>query len=226
MEILLIEDEVNVAGFIKKGLEENHFKVTLAYDGSTGIALLKNNPFDTIILDIILPQMNGWEICAMVRNQLKIKTPILMLSALDTTQNIVKGLNEGADDYLSKPFKLEELIARLHAINRRYKNYDAHKNQIQVLDLTIDLDTKEVFRNQQEIKLTAKEFKLLEYFVKNSHKVLSREQILDSVWGIGFDISTNVVDVYVNYLRNKIDKNFSPKLIHTVVGMGYILKTA
>ncbi|NJO01573.1 MAG: response regulator transcription factor [Bacteroidia bacterium] len=226
MNVLLIEDEVNVSNFIKKGLEENAFQVTAAYDGPTGLALARENTYDVIVLDIILPLMNGWEICAQLRNTLKLNTPVLMLSALSTTQHIVQGLNDGADDYLAKPFKMEELIARLHSLHRRHQGYGLVKNRLVISNLIVDMDTKEVFRDDQKIKLTAKEFHLLEYFIKNQNKVLSRDQILDNVWGIDFDIGTNVVDVYVNYLRKKIDKDFEPKLIHTVVGMGYIFKVA
>jgi DNA-binding response OmpR family regulator len=222
MNILLIEDEVNVSAFIKKGLEEESFHVDVAFDGYTGKKLALQEEYDIIILDIILPQINGLEVCRMLREE-KTETPILMLTALGSTDNIVTGLKTGADDYLIKPFKFKELLARIDALIRRNQNRTINP-VFNFAGLELNDFSKEVRRNGQLIKLTAREFSLLQYFVNNIGIVKSRTQILDSVWGNAYDNNSNVVDVYVNYLRNKIDKDFSPKLIHTITGMGYIFK--
>jgi two-component system copper resistance phosphate regulon response regulator CusR len=222
MNILLIEDEANVSAFIKKGLEEESFHVDVAFDGYTGKRLALQEAYDLILLDIILPQINGLEVCRMLREE-KIDTPILMLTALGSTDNIVVGLKSGADDYLIKPFKFKELLARINALIRRHQNKIINPI-IKFADLELNDSTKEVKRNGQIIKLTAREFTLLQYFIKNMGIVKSRTQILESVWGNTYFNNSNVVDVYVNYLRNKIDKDFSSKLIHTVTGMGYIFK--
>ena len=222
MKILLVEDEPHVSAFIKKGLEEEAFHVDTAFDGYTGKRLALQENYDVIILDVILPQINGVELCRMLREE-KINTPILMLTALGSTDDIVTGLKAGADDYLKKPFKFKELLARIYALMRRHQNntvYPVYK----IADLEINEFTKEVKRNEQLIKLTPKEFILLEYFFRNKGVVKSRSQIGESVWEETYGYNSNVVDVYVNYLRNKIDKDFSPKLIHTVAGMGYIFK--
>ena len=222
MNILLIEDEVNVSSFIKKGLEEELFHVDVAFDGHTGKSLALQEVYDLIILDIVLPHINGLEVCRILREE-KIVTPILMLTALGSTDNIVTGLKAGADDYLIKPFKFKELLARIDALIRRYQNRIINP-VFKVADLELNDFTKEVKRSGQGIKLTAREFSLLQYFVNNLGIVKSRTQILESVWGNSYDNNSNVVDVYVNYLRNKIDKDFPSKLIHTVTGMGYIFK--
>jgi DNA-binding response OmpR family regulator len=222
LKILLIEDEVNVSAFIKRGLEEQSHQVDVAYDGITGKSLAFQNEYDVIILDIILPNSNGWEVCKILRS-LNLTTPILMLSALGTIDDKVKGLDLGADDYLTKPFKFKELLARIRALSRR--RYISDQELITIDDLEVDLSAKTARRNGQQIQLTSREFKLLEYFIKNKGRVLSRMQILEAVWEVDFDLGSNVVDVYVNYLRNKIDKNHN-KLIHTIIGMGYILKEA
>ncbi len=224
MNILVIEDEKNVASFIKKGLEENGMIVTLAYDGETGLSLLQEQDFNVIVLDVILPQVNGWDVCAKIRKQLRLKTPILMLTALSSTDNLVKGLEQGADDYLAKPFKFQELLARVKALDRRNRNQVATQSVLSFEDIEMNTDQKSVQRAGTPIKLTSREYNLLEFFLKNPNKVISRMEILENVWGVNFDLGTNVVDVYVNYLRNKIEKNFSKKVIHTVVGMGYILR--
>ncbi len=224
MNILLIEDEVNVVGFIKKGLEDQLFHVAVAYDGNTGLEIASRETFDVIILDVILPRMNGWDICRALRTDLRIATPILMLSALNATEQVIKGLNVGADDYLGKPFKMDELVARLHALHRRHKGQLVENPRLSFADIEIDLETREAFRAGEKIQLTAREYKLLEYFMKNPGRVLSRTKIIQQVWGVDFDMGTNVVDVYINYLRNKIDKGYPSKLIHTVIGMGYMLK--
>ena len=222
MKILLIEDEPHVSSFIKKGLEEEGFIVDIAFDGYTAKKLAMQEEYDIILLDVILPQINGVELCRLLREE-KIDTPILMLSALGSTDDIVAGLKTGADDYLKKPFKFKELLARVNALIRRNKNQTVNPVYT-IADLEINEFTKEVKRNGQLIKLTPKEFFLLQYFIKNRGIVKSRTQIAESVWGIEYGGDSNVVDVYVNYLRNKIDKNFSLKLIHTVTGMGYIFK--
>ena len=222
--ILLIEDEQNVAAFVKKGLKEEGYNVLVAYDGQTGIDLLMQSQVDLIILDIILPGINGWETCKIIRSKGYDDIPILMLTALGTTENVVKGLNTGADDYLSKPFKFKELLARIGALLRRKNLSNESLNVLEFADLTLNLNTKTASRAGKEIKLTSTEYRLLEFFLKNKRKVLSRAQLLENVWDINFDMGTNVVDVYVNYLRNKIEKGFDYKLIHTVIGMGYIMK--
>lgn len=225
MNILVVEDEQNVADFIKEGLEENGFSVTHAADGETALELVADNHYQLVILDIILPQQDGWTVCQKIRDELEKDMPILMLTALSNIDHVVKGLEIGADDYLAKPFKFKELLARVKALTRRYSMGSSEQsNKLNFLDLQMDLDAKEVYRSETKIKLTSKEFNLLEYFMRNENKVLSRMDILENVWDINFDLGTNVVDVYVNYLRNKVDKNFDPKLIHTVIGMGYVFK--
>jgi len=225
MNILVIEDEQNVASFIKKGLEENGMNVILAYDGETGLSLLEQQEFSVIVLDVILPNINGWDVCQRIRKQLRLKTPVLMLTALSSTDNLVKGLDQGADDYLAKPFKFQELLARVKALDRRNRNQIATPSILKFEDLEMDTDQKMVKRAGNVIKLTSREYNLLEFFLKNPQKVISRMDILENVWGVNFDFGTNVVDVYVNYLRNKMDKNFDTKIIQTVVGMGYILRS-
>ncbi|RZL34638.1 MAG: response regulator transcription factor [Pedobacter sp.] len=181
------------------------------------------NQFDLIILDIMLPGINGLELCKIIKEH-KPNTPVVMLTALGTTENVVNGLDNGADDYLIKPFKFAELFARIRTLLRRYGGVVSHDQIITIADLQINLTAKSVKRNQQEIILTATEYRLLEFMAKNKSKILSRIDILESVWDIDFNLGTNVVDVYVNYLRKKIDKNSEQKLIHTAVGMGYVLK--
>lgn len=222
MKILVIEDEQSVSSFIRKGLEEQGHEVTQAFDGTTGLRTAFQKQFNLIILDIVLPGMNGLEVCKKLREEGGDSVPILMLTALGATDDIVTGLDAGADDYLGKPFKFKELMARVRAISRR-KNLSSTTKQLHVADLELNLDSKKVNRSSKPIKLTAREFSLLEYLIRNKGRVVSRVDILENVWEVNFDMGTNVIDVYVNYLRNKIDKNFSPKLIHTVVGMGYVL---
>ena len=222
--ILLIEDEQNIAALIKKGLEEEALNVDIANEGFVGLNRLTQSNYDLIILDIILPDTTGFEICKKIRDLGYKNLPILMLTALGTTDNVVLGLNSGADDYLTKPFEFKELLARMQALMRRSNNIIQKDNSYVIADLKLNLDQKVAFRHGEKIKLTATEFRLLEYFMKNKNKVLSRNDLLENVWDINFEMGTNVVDVYVNYLRNKIDKNFDNKLIHTIVGMGYMLK--
>lgn len=223
--ILLIEDETNVVSFIKKGLSEENFNVSVAFDGETGFLMASKNKYDLLIIDIMLPGKNGIDLCRELR-ETSIQTPILFLTALNSADNVALGLNSGADDYLSKPFKFNELLARINAILRRSFNQDTSpsENIFKVSNLTINDDAKTVERNDEVIQLTATEYRLLMALILNKGKVLSRVELLESVWDINFNLGTNVVDVYINYLRKKIDANHENKLIHTVVGMGYILK--
>lgn len=227
MKILLVEDEPGVASFITRSLGEEGFEISLAPDGHFGIDMAMQYDFDLIILDIMLPGINGLEVCKQVRKA-GINTPVLMLTALGTTENIVTGLDAGADDYLVKPFKLAELLARIRSLTRRKKATEANPpvtgNTLSIADLSLDTDRKTAMRDGKTIELTATEYRLLEYLMKNKRRVLSRMDILEQVWGIDFNMNTKVVDVYINYLRKKIDKDFEPKLLHTSVGMGYILK--
>ncbi|WP_343693433.1 response regulator transcription factor [Chitinophaga sp.] len=225
MKILLIEDEPKVAAFIKKGLEEEQHQVEVAYDGEIGHKAIMQHDYDVIIMDVMLPYMNGLQLSKSIRDQ-GIRTPVLMLTALNSTPDIVDGLNAGADDYLAKPFHFSELLARTNALHRRTAKFKASATKLNFMDLTLDLDTKTASREDKEIILTAKEYALLELFMKNCNKVLSRAFIAQTVWGLDFDSGTNTIDVYINYLRNKIEKGFSgDRLIHTVVGMGYVMKT-
>jgi DNA-binding response OmpR family regulator len=227
-KILLIEDEINVVSFIKKGLTEENFEVSVALDGNSGIQMASDNDFDLIILDIMLPDTNGIEVCKILRNK-SIQTPILFLTALNTADNIALGLNSGADDYLAKPFKFIELVARIKALLRRSSSTGEVKtkeNIYTIANLKMDDDAKTVERNGEPISLTATEYRLLFTLIKNKGRVLSRVDLLESAWDINFNLATNVVDVYINYLRKKIDSNYEPKLVHTVIGMGYVLKEA
>jgi len=223
MNLLIVEDEPNVVSVISRGLTGEGFSVSVAPDGLIGAQMAKNNSFDLIILDIMLPGINGLELCKIIKNE-KPDIPIIMLTALGTTENIVTGLDNGADDYIVKPFKFEELFARIRMLLRRYSGIVNTDQIINIADLSINLTAKTVKRNDVEIILTATEYRLLEFMAKNKSKILSRIDILESVWDIDFNLGTNVVDVYVNYLRKKIDKPSDQKLIHTVVGLGYVLK--
>lgn len=223
MKLLIVEDEPHLLSIIRKGLSENNNEVSVAQNGTTALEMILNEDFDVVILDIMLPDINGIEICKKLRAE-KNFVPILLLTALGTTENIVTGLHSGADDYLVKPFKFTELEARIAALARRSSLEHRPNTLIQIDDLEIDNRTKSVKRNGELIQLTAKEFKLLYYLASNAETILSREKILDNVWDINFDMNTNVVDVYINYLRNKIDKPFQNKLIHTIKGLGYIIK--
>lgn len=228
--ILLIEDEINVVSFIKKGLTEEDYDVSVALDGSMGISMAENNTYDLLILDIMLPDKNGIDVCRELRNK-GIQTPILFLTALNTSDNIALGLNSGGDDYLGKPFKFVELLARIKALLRRSALGSAaealnKENIYSVANLNVDDNAKTVERNGDFITLTATEYRLLLALIKNRGRVLSRMDLLESAWDINFNLGTNVVDVYINYLRKKLDANYEPKLIHTVVGMGYVLKEA
>lgn len=222
--ILLVEDDASVGALINKGLSESGHTISVAPDGLIGLDMALKNEFDVLILDIMLPGMNGLELCKRLRQQ-KISSPILMLTALGSTENIVHGLDTGADDYLVKPFKLAELEARIRSIVRRKQGLVPENNQVlKLANLEMDTDAKQVSRGGKKITLTSTEYRLLEYLLKNKGKVLSRMEILENVWGIEFNISTNVVDVYINYLRKKIEFEKEPRLLHTIVGMGYSLK--
>lgn len=223
MKLLIVEDEPNLLSIIRKGLSEKNNEVSVALDGITALEMIQNHNFDVIILDIMLPDINGIEICRRLRAA-KNFVPILLLTALGTTENIVTGLNAGADDYLAKPFKFSELEARISALARRSNQDHKPNDTIIIDDLEIDSRSKTVKRNGENIQLTAKEFKLLQYLARNAEVILSREKILDNVWDINFDMNTNVVDVYINYVRNKIDKPYQNKLIHTIKGLGYVIK--
>lgn len=222
MKILLVEDEIRIAQSVKKGLEEHGYDVETAYDGQYGKKMILERNYDLIVLDIILPEINGIELCKEIRMN-SVKTPVLMLTALGTTYDKVVGLDSGADDYLSKPFSFDELLARIRALLRRNDNLNPEP-VIKIGDLELDLNSHRVRRGEKEINLTAREYKLLEYFMRNRGKVLDRNSIAENVWDISFDTGTNFVDVYVNYLRNKIDRDFPVKLIRTVVGMGYLME--
>jgi two-component system, OmpR family, copper resistance phosphate regulon response regulator CusR len=222
MKILLVEDEQNVAAFIRKGLEEQGFTTHIAYDGVTGIQLGLDQDFDLIILDIILPGRNGYEVCSEIR-KFKRETPILMLTALGTMRDKLKGFETGADDYLLKPFHFEELLARMRSLLRR-RQISPSFSKFKVADLEMDCYKKTVYRSGTEIILTSKEFTLLEVLMANKGRVLSRAHIAEAVWGIDFNRGTNLIDVYINYLRKKIGKGQGDPLIHTMIGMGYMIK--
>jgi len=224
MNILVIEDEERLAVLVKQGLEENGYATTLAFDGLTGKYLALQNDYDLIIMDIILPNINGIDLCKEVR-AVKPDIPILMLTALGTTNDKVEAFDAGADDYLVKPFDFRELHVRLRALTKRSAvNAKRQGYILKYADLELNDQTKIVKRSGIEIVLTPKEFKLLEYMMQNSERVLSRTEIADKVWDTHFDTGTNFIDVYINYLRKKVDKNFEQKLIHTKAGMGFILR--
>jgi DNA-binding response OmpR family regulator len=223
MKVLLVEDEAGLVSVIVRGLTGAGMEVSVAADGNMGLEMALNHQFDIIILDIMLPGMNGIQVCKEIRKQNE-TVAILMLTALSSTENIVTGLNNGADDYLAKPFKFAELEARIRTLVRRSKAGNTPKSVMSIAGLEVDTVSKTAKRNGKTISLTATEYHLLEYFVKNQNMVLSRIQILENVWDIDFNMGTNVVDVYVNYLRKKIDNGYDTKLIHTVFGMGYIFK--
>jgi DNA-binding response OmpR family regulator len=225
MKLLLIEDEPSVISLIQRSLSAAGHEITVAMDGKSGLEMALKHQFDLIILDLMLPVMNGMEVCRNIRNA-NSSTPVLMLTALGTTENIVSGLDAGADDYMTKPFKLAELEARIRTLTRRTKEPEkvSGNDFLKMGDLVLDRITKTVTRNGQPITVTATEFRLLEFLLFNQNRVLNRMEILENVWDINFNLGTNVVDVYINYLRKKIDKNSDVKLIHTVFGMGYVMR--
>lgn len=223
MKVLLLEDEPKVISLIKRGMEGEGLEFTVAMDGYTAVKMAGLNQYDLIILDVMVPGLSGLEVCKSIRDS-DPDTPILILSALDSTQDIVDGLNSLADDYMVKPFNLAELRARMQSLIRRSNRGLAQQNVATIADLSVNFDTMEVTRGNKVVALTVTEFRLLEYLIRNKRKVLPRLDILENVWGSEFDMGTNVVDVYINYLRKKIDKDFSSRLIHTVVGVGYVMR--
>ncbi|SEW16297.1 two component transcriptional regulator, winged helix family [Chitinophaga sp. YR573] len=224
MKLLLIEDEPSVVSFIRRYLTEAGYDVSVALDGQSGLEMATDNTFQLIILDVMLPGMNGIAVCKQLRKQQN-ATPILMLTALGSTENVVSGLDSGADDYLVKPFKQAELLARIRSLLRRQPEAaPATASILKIADLELDLNTKSASRCDETIVLTATEYRLLEYMMRNPRRVLSRMEILENVWGVDFNMNTKVVDVYVNYLRKKVNRKSQPALIQTVVGMGYMLK--
>ncbi len=220
MRILIVEDEPKVASFIKKGLEENHFEAETAYDGLSAEKLALQYKYNLIILDIIIPGISGLDLCKKLK-KINPNVPVLILTALGTTDDKVAGFDAGADDYLVKPFEFRELLARVKVLLKKINQPLETVNRLVVGDLELDLDKKAVRRGSSPIDLTAKEFSLLEYFMRNSGRVLSRNDIAEKVWDVNFDFGTNIVDVYVNFLRKKIDKGYDKKLIHTRIGFGY-----
>ncbi|MFH0892515.1 MAG: response regulator transcription factor [Candidatus Falkowbacteria bacterium] len=218
MTILVVEDEVKITRFIKKGLEMEHYTVDVAYDGKEGLEKAEINSYDLIILDIMLPKLDGIEVCKKLREN-KVETPIIMLTARDTVDDRVRGLDAGADDYLVKPFAFGELVARIRALLRREKTIKTTK--LQVGDLSLDPATHEVFRGGKEIQLSSKEYRLLDYMMRRPGLVCTRTMIGEHIWGYNFTDDSNVIDVYISYLRRKVDSGFKSRLIHTVRDVGY-----
>jgi len=221
MRILIVEDEPKVASFIKKGLEENNYEAETTYDGLLAENLARENDYNLYILDIIIPGIGGLELCKRLK-KLNPNIPVLMLTALGTTDDKISGFDAGADDYLVKPFEFRELLARVKVLVKKSGLPNVQVNKLVHEDLELDLDSKLARRGNATIELTAKEFTLLEYFMRNKGRVLSRNDIAEKVWDVSFDFGSNIVDVYVNFLRKKIDKGFNNKLIHTKVGFGYV----
>lgn len=232
MKVLIVEDEQKVAEVLRRGLIEESYEVEFAYDGEQGLRLATSGNYDLILLDVNLPLMNGLDLCKKLREEDEV-TPVLMLTALGMSDDIVAGLDAGADDYLPKPFRFNELFARIKALTRRRKHFPANtssqslnrkKNTFELADLHINFESREVKRAGVKITLTAREYALLEYLANHVGVAKSRADLAEDVWGLNFETGTNFIDVYINYLRNKVDKAFKPKLIHTVPGFGYILK--
>jgi two-component system, OmpR family, copper resistance phosphate regulon response regulator CusR len=222
VKILLVEDDSQIASFVKLGLESNQFFVDVAYDGVMGEKLALQKKYDVIILDVILPGINGFQLCQVLRNN-NLKTPILMLTSLNSTEDKVTGFESGADDYLLKPFAFQELLARIKALNRRNSEMILSP-AIKVRDLELNTVSRRVKRSGKEIKLTTLEYKLLELLVSHPGKVFERIEISEKIWGTSFNTGTNFINVHINSLRNKIDKEYADKLIHTVKGIGYVIK--
>jgi two-component system copper resistance phosphate regulon response regulator CusR len=223
VKILLIEDEPKTVQSLKQGLEENNYAVEVAYDGLMGYQLATRNTYQLIISDIIIPGLNGLELCRKLRIE-GVQTPVLMLTALSTTDDKIEGFDAGADDYLAKPFDFKEFLARVKALIKRSNQTMIEAQVLKFADLELDLSSKIVSRSGQKINLTAKEFQLMEYFLRNQEKVISKAEIAENIWEVEDENSSNLIEVYVNYLRKKVDKGFSSKLIHTQFGMGYILR--
>ena len=223
IRILIVEDEKKIADALQQGLTENGFEADVAYDGDIGLKLFRSRPYQMVIMDVNLLGLNGFELCQSIRS-FNLSVPVIMLTAMTAVEDKIEGFDAGADDYIIKPFDFRELLVRIKALLKRLHSKVIAGSILTAGDLIMNLDTKEVTRNNQAITLTAKEFQLLEYFLRNKNRVLSRADISLNVWDIDFDTRTNVIDVYVNYLRKKIDKGFEEPLIHTQVGMGYVLK--
>lgn len=224
--ILVLEDEKRIATLLQKGLAEFGFEVSIAFDGDTGKRLINSNSYDLIITDVILPHHNGFELTKVIKDK-NPNTPVIMLTALGATDDKLDGFDAGADDYMVKPFDLRELNARINVLLKRQDNQIniSPVNELKYNDLTMHLDMRKVFRSNNEIKLTPKEFNLLKYLLENPERVLPRSEIAKNVWDTHFDTGTNFIDVYINYLRGKIDKGFDKKLIHTSPGIGFMLKS-
>jgi DNA-binding response OmpR family regulator len=223
MKVLVIEDELQVSTFIRQGLEEKAFIVEVAYDGLIGQRMAITREYDVILLDIVIPGINGFELCKVLKRE-KPNVPILMLTTLGTTDDKVTGFDAGADDYLLKPFEFEELTARLKALARRPSLMRSAPEEIlRFDDLKLDLGRKMAIRDEKSIKLSAKEFALLEYFMRHPGRVISRVELAEKIWDLKFETGTNVVEVYMNMLRNKIDRDFGSKLLQTRIGLGYVL---
>ncbi len=225
MKILVVEDEQQVAAIIKQGLEEQSIEVDLAFDGSIGQHMAISRDYDVVLVDVVLPGVNGFELCKTIKKE-KPTVPVMMLTTLNTTSDKVTGFDSGADDYLSKPFEFAELIARIRALGRRPTLVNKSYNHIwRYEDLRLDTQKKIAYRHDQPIKLSAKEFALLEFFLKNPGRVIPRAELAEKIWDLKFDTGTNVVEVYISMLRNKIDRDYEPKLLHTRIGLGYVLGT-
>jgi two-component system copper resistance phosphate regulon response regulator CusR len=222
MKVLYIEDEIKTAQSLKKGLEEHYIQVDFAYDGETGLQMVRKGSYDVVISDIIMPGMSGLNLVRLMRSE-GINTPVLMLTALDSTDSKVAGLEAGADDYLAKPFEFAELLARVRALGRRKGDLNMGQT-LTYLDIEMDLRTRVCTRAGKTIELTPREFSLLEYLIRNQGRVISKTEIAEEVWNLHFETSTNVIEVYVNYLRNKVDRPFGDQIILTVFGVGYLLK--
>lgn len=223
MKILVVEDEQQVAGLIKQGLEEQSFEVDVAFDGTIGKHMAMSRSYDLILLDVVLPGINGFDLCKILKQE-NPSIPIMMLTTLGTTSDKVAGFDAGADDYLPKPFEFAELIARIRALKRRPAIFNpGGMHLLRYEDLRLDTQKKIAYRHDQPIKLSAKEFVLLEFFLHNPDRVIPRAELAEKIWDLKFDTGTNVVEVYINMLRNKIDRDFQPKLLHTRIGLGYVL---
>ncbi len=222
MRVLLVEDDKGIVGFVRKGLLENSFSVDVATNGEEGLAAVLRMKYDVVVLDILLPKVDGREVLKRIRS-MDLQIPVIFLTAKDSEEDIVHGLNLGADDYLTKPFSFNELLARIHAITRRDRAV-AHPSRLQVANLVLEPDGHRVFREKTKIELTPKEYALLEFFMRHPGEIITRTMISEKVWDVHFDTSTNIIDVHVSHLRNKIDKDFEPKLLHTVKGVGYVLE--
>ncbi|MGB7573901.1 MAG: response regulator [Thermodesulfobacteriota bacterium] len=222
MRILLVEDDKGIVRFVRKGLLENSFSVDVAANGEEGLNAVLRMKYDLVVLDILLPKMDGREVLKRIRST-DVQTPVIFLTAKDSEGDIVHGLNLGADDYLTKPFSFNELLARIQAILRRERVVNL-SSRFQVSNLILEPDGHRVFREKTKIELTPKEYALLEFFMRHPGEIITRTMISEKVWDVHFDTSTNIIDVHVSHLRNKIDKEFEPKLLHTVKGVGYVLE--